>query len=68
MAFMAFPAHRGDAKNQVQDCGGHTVIKEGEKAPDFELKDHFGREISLSQYRGKRHVLLLFYPLDFTPT
>jgi peroxiredoxin (alkyl hydroperoxide reductase subunit C) len=44
------------------------MITEGKTAPDFTLKDQFGRDISLSQFRGKRHVLLLFYPLDFTPT
>lgn len=44
------------------------MIKVGDKAPDFELLDHFGRKIKLSQLRGKQHALLLFYPLDFTPT
>jgi peroxiredoxin len=49
--------------------GGHdTVIAEGKKAPDFRLKDHLGREITLSQFAGRRHVMLLFYPLDWTPT
>ena len=37
-------------------------------APDFTLADHLGRKVSLSQFKGKQHVLLLFYPLDFTPT
>jgi len=45
-----------------------TVIEAGKKAPGFSLKDQFQREISLSQFKGRRHVLLLFYPLDFTPT
>ncbi len=40
----------------------------GEKAPDFTLSDHLGRKVSLAQFRGKKHVMLLFYPLDFTPT
>ena len=44
------------------------MIDVGSKAPDFELKDHFGRTIALKQFAGKQHVLLLFYPLDFTPT
>ena len=38
------------------------------EAPDFALKDHLGREVRLSDFRGRRHVLLLFYPLDWTPT
>jgi peroxiredoxin len=45
-----------------------TVIEAGRKAPGFSLKDQFQREISLSQFKGRRHVLLLFYPLDYTPT
>ena len=44
------------------------MIEAGEKAPGFSLKDQFQREISLSQFKGRRHVLLLFYPLDYTPT
>ena len=44
------------------------MIEEGAQAPEFKLADQFGREISLQQFRGKRHVMLLFYPLDWTPT
>lgn len=44
------------------------MIKEGTRAPGFKLKDHLGREISLEQFKGSRHVMLLFYPLDWTPT
>lgn len=44
------------------------MIATGETAPDFTLGDQFGRKISSAQFRGKQHMLLLFYPLDFTPT
>lgn len=44
------------------------MIGENTAAPDFTLQDQFGRGISLAQFKGKRHVLLFFYPLDFTPT
>ena len=44
------------------------MIEAGKKAPGFSLRDQFQREISLSQFKGRRHVLLLFYPLDYTPT
>ena len=44
------------------------MIEAGKKAPGFSLKDQFQRETSLSQFKGRRHVLLLFYPLDYTPT
>ena len=44
------------------------MIAVGSSAPDFTLNDQFGRSLSLGQFRGKRHTMLLFYPLDFTPT
>jgi peroxiredoxin len=37
-------------------------------APDFTLVDQFGRQVGLTRFKGKQHVMLLFYPLDFTPT
>ncbi len=44
------------------------MIATDTEAPDFKLTDQLGRSFTLSQFRGKRHVMLLFYPLDFTPT
>lgn len=44
------------------------MIAVGKEAPDFTLKDQFGRTVTLSRFRGAKHVLLLSYPLDFTPT
>lgn len=44
------------------------MIEVGSIAPEFTLQDQFGRTISLSDFRGKRHVMLFMYPLDFTPT
>lgn len=44
------------------------MIEVGTKAPHFALPDHLGRTIKLSQFQGRQNVLLLFYPLDFTPT
>jgi len=43
------------------------TLKTGEVAPDFKLKSHLGDEVSLSQFKGKKNVLLAFYPLSFTP-
>lgn len=40
----------------------------GSPAPDFSLEDQFGRKIALRDLRGKCNVMLLFYPLDWTPT
>jgi peroxiredoxin (alkyl hydroperoxide reductase subunit C) len=38
----------------------------GTKAPDFTLKDQNNQEVSLSDFTGRKHVLLVFYPLAFT--
>ena len=40
----------------------------GEKAPDFTLKSTLDKEVSLEDYRGEKNVVLVFYPLDFSPT
>ena len=42
------------------------MLKEGDKAPDFSSKDQNGKDISLSDFAGKR-VVLYFYPKDDTP-
>ena len=34
----------------------------GDKAPDFKLKNHNLEEVSLSDYKGKKNVVLLFFP------
>ncbi|MBM7490150.1 peroxiredoxin (alkyl hydroperoxide reductase subunit C) [Micromonospora luteifusca] len=43
-------------------------IEVGAEAPDFVLKDQNNQEVRLSDFRGKRTVLLVFYPLAFTGT
>lgn len=40
----------------------------GDPAPDFLLRDQNNQEVSLAGYRGRRAVLLVFYPLAFTGT
>lgn len=42
-------------------------IQVGQPAPDFELPSTIGDKVRLSDYRGKKNVVLLFYPLDFSP-
>jgi len=41
------------------------MLKEGDKAPDFEVKDDQGNDVSLKDLRGKK-VVLYFYPKDDT--
>ena len=41
-------------------------LKVGDKAPDFTLPDQSGNKVSLSQFLGKKNVVLAFYVLAFT--
>ncbi len=45
-----------------------TALQVGQKAPDFNLPATTGGKISLSQYHGKKRVLIEFYVGDFGPT
>lgn len=42
------------------------ALQVGDEAPDFELKDNHGRTVRLSDFRGEKNVVLLFYPFAFT--
>lgn len=44
-----------------------TLPRVGEEAPNFSLPSTEGREISLAEFRGRRSVVLYFYPRDDTP-
>jgi peroxiredoxin len=45
-----------------------VALDVGVQAPDFALPSTTGESISLSQFRGKKVVLLEFYGVDFAPT
>ncbi|HEX6152459.1 MAG TPA: redoxin domain-containing protein [Solirubrobacterales bacterium] len=42
------------------------MIAVGDQAPDFTLRDQDGEKVSLSDFRGRK-LLLIFYPGDFSP-
>jgi peroxiredoxin len=42
------------------------TVKVGQIAPQFKVKSHLGKEVSLSDFRG-RSVVLVFFPLAWTP-
>ena len=42
------------------------MLDAGAQAPDFTLKDQNGRPVTLSDYRDRKNVLLVFFPLAFT--
>jgi peroxiredoxin len=44
-----------------------AVLEIGQVAPEFRLKGPGGQFISLSEYRGKKNVVVVFFPLAFSP-
>jgi peroxiredoxin len=42
-------------------------VKVGDNAPDFTLKDQDQNDVNLRDFRGKKNVVLAFYPLDWSP-
>ena len=40
----------------------------GLQAPDFKLDSQFDTEFTLSQFKGTKNVMLVFYPKDWTST
>lgn len=49
-------------------AGASSALEIGDKAPDFTLPSTTGETISLSDFRGKKLVLLEFYVADFGAT
>ncbi len=45
-----------------------AALEVGHPAPDFKLPSTIGGDVALSDYRGKKWVLLEFYGADFAPT
>ena len=45
-----------------------SIIETGADAPDFELESHQDQKVKGSSFKGSKNVMLVFYPLDFTPT
>lgn len=56
----------GDMRTQESVKVNHTSLKPGDMAPDFTLLDNQWKQIHLSDYRGKKNVVLAFYVLAFT--
>ena len=45
---------------------GKTQLKVGDEAPDFTLPDNTNKPVKLSDFRGKKNVVLAFFPGAFT--
>lgn len=44
-----------------------SMVAVGEVPPDFELKNYQGKSFKLSSFKGKKPVVVFFYPADNTP-
>jgi peroxiredoxin (alkyl hydroperoxide reductase subunit C) len=55
-------------EHAVVSEGVRMPIEVGAEAPDFVLKNQNNQEVRLSDFRGSKNVLLVFYPLAFTGT
>lgn len=47
--------------------GEQDGLKVGVTAPDFRLKNQDQATVAVSDYKGTKNVVLVFYPADFTP-
>ena len=61
------PAGRIFDPGTLEPVDSKTTLKVGEEAPDFTLSDLKGRRVSLSDYFGKKNVVLSFVPAAWTP-
>lgn len=72
-AVHAYPHRRGPhGRNDARYVGvmalrSGRAVEVGELAPDFTLPSQTGGQVSLSDFRGERVVVLYFYPKDETP-
>jgi peroxiredoxin len=51
---------------QSAPAASKTQLKVGDEAPDFTLPDNNNKPVKLSDFRGKKNVVLAFFPAAFT--
>ena len=66
LILMIFAAFAVAAFGQAAPTPPTTHLKVGDMAPDFTLTDTTGKPVKLSDFRGKKSVVLAFYVLAFT--
>ncbi|MBI5569161.1 MAG: peroxiredoxin [Desulfomonile tiedjei] len=52
---------------KMKPTASQTKLKVGDAAPDFSLPDISGNAVKLSEFRGKKNVILSFIPAAWTP-
>lgn len=55
------------ASDPADEYGEQNGLEVGAVAPDFRLKNQEQATVALSDYKGVKNVVLVFYPADFTP-
>jgi peroxiredoxin len=69
MAFAISDAYKGNIyqTGMLKPIDSVLKVKEGVQAPNFSLPSVSGEKVSLSQFRGKKNVVLSFVPAAWTP-
>jgi cytochrome oxidase Cu insertion factor (SCO1/SenC/PrrC family) len=60
------PAAPAQAAQNAPPAAPKTHLKVGDPAPDFTLSNTKGEKVKLSDFKGKKNVVLAFYVLAFT--
>jgi len=55
------------SSDPADEYGEQNGLEVGTVAPDFRLKNQEQATVALSDYKGVKNVVLVFYPADFTP-
>ncbi len=55
------------AKGRKSLANATKTLKVGDVAPEINLKSHTGEEFKLSNVKGKKNVVVAFFPFAFTP-
>src|SRR2546421_3245204 len=64
---LAGKAGLGRLKDEIWEMGGTKMrISVGQAAPEFALQNQNKEEVKLSSFAGKKNVVLIFYPLDWS--
>jgi AhpC/TSA family len=66
LAILSLPAFAQQTAAPAPPAPPKTHLKVGQAAPDFTLTDTAGNEVKLSDFKGRKNVILAFYVLAFT--
>lgn len=67
MSYSQVPAGSIYNPGDLKPTDSQQMLKVGDNAPDFTLRDLSGTMVTLSQFRGKKNVVLSFVPAAWTP-